>query len=141
MVFKHPSGVAPDTPDQKLGISVFTNACLGVALDGDGICTHIDKFYRGTFPQPCAFWKFDTAILAPPEPNPANIPEPVVLNVPSETGDECHHNIHHLTDSRARKIFETKIAEGRLGLCDQNKCEEFTAARAVELREQILARL
>ena len=80
VVFKHSSGVAPDTPDGKLGISVFENQCACPAgVTSDCVCAHAAQFYGHVFQQPCAYWIFDTDMLQPPIPNPAGVPAPVLV--------------------------------------------------------------
>lgn len=132
VVFKHVKGESSDTPDRKLGISVFENDCPNPRLEGDRICQHIAQFYDPPFPQPCAFWIFDTIILRPAHEEDA--PEPRILNVRSESGDDCHRNIHCLTNSRAQRIFDNRVGEGSLGLCYDGLCEVFSETRAVELK-------
>src|SRR5215208_4445750 len=79
VVFKHSSGISPDSPDGKLGISVFETACACAAASGNCVCQHIERFYSENFPQPCAYWTIDTNLLQPPEPNPAGIPPPTLV--------------------------------------------------------------
>lgn len=133
MVFKHASGDALGTPDGKLGISVFDTKCACPQMGGDCICAHISLWYGDTFQQPCAHWTFDTDILQPPVPNQVGRPVPTLLKVRSTNGDDCHHNIHNLSDSRAKKLFEANMPQG-LGLCVDGKAIPFDPILAAELK-------
>jgi len=101
----------------------------------------VDHFYGHipSFQQPCALWSFDTQILAPPNPNPNNIPTPTLRQINSDRGDVCHYTIHHIGNTTAQRIFDKQQANG-LKLCCANCCEAFTVARAVELKNIIVAR-
>lgn len=120
---------------------MFANDCGDGRIVGDGVCEHIGRFYNHRFPQPCAFWTFDSALLDPPNPNPDAVRTPVLRQIDSDTGDRCHHTIHHLSDSRAQRIFENRIGDGRLGLCDGNRLEDFSCERAAVLKKAIEQRL
>ena len=139
VVFKHVSGEAVNTPDGKLGISVVENDCPTPRLEGDRVCEYIARFYDPPFPQPCAFWIFDTDILNLEQGE--NGQSPLILSAPSTSGDPCHRNIHHLGNSRAQKIFDRKFGLGLVGLCNERRCEPFTEIRALELKMLALSRL
>jgi hypothetical protein len=133
VVFKHSSGVAADTPDGKLGISVFRNDCACTTVTADCLCAHISQFYSQVFQQPCAYWSFDTELLQPPNPNPEGIPVPVLVKAPSDSGDECHHTIHHISDGRAKRLF---LTGGHLGLCVEGRGVPFDCELAAHLKQQ-----
>jgi hypothetical protein len=139
VVFKHASGLAAGTPDGKLGISVFEMVCACAQHAGECTCSHIAQWYAGVFPMPCAFWTFDTAILQPPTPNADQIPEPVLVQQDSHSGDTCHYNIHHLGDSRAKRIFDAQAPQGGLGLCVEGVAVPFDPALAADLKRQHFA--
>jgi hypothetical protein len=65
------------------------------------------------------FWTFDDSILHPPNPNPDKVAAPVIVAVPSDSGDDCHRNIHHVSANRAKKLFDEHAApfEQRLVVC------------------------
>lgn len=120
IAFKPSSGVRPDTPDGKAGISVFDTHCACRGVGGACICLHIDKFYSQVAGTPCVYWTFDSAILDPPDPNPTGIIAPVILETVSASGDDCHRDIHHVTPGRAERIFNAAIEPPELNLvvCD-----------------------
>jgi hypothetical protein len=128
--------VGVGTPDGKLGISVFDAVCACADLHVNCICAHISRWYSDIFPEPCAFWAFETETLLPPNPNPAKIPEPVLVKSPSTSGDECHHTIHQLSDSRAKKIFDNHAHAGQLGICVDGRGVPFDAGLASDLKKQ-----
>ena len=134
VVFKHSSGTAQNTPDGKLGISVFDNNCACNPVTGDCICAHIATFYGQIFQEPCAYWTFETNLLQPPDPNPQNIPTPVLVNAPSATGDACHYTIHNITDSRAQRLFEQRVTDGHLRLCVDGHSIAFDCETATRLK-------
>ena len=137
MVFKHSSGPPDsDAPDKKLGISVIDSSCACSPVTGHCLCLHIRHFYGEVFPEPCAYWAFDTDILRPPTPNPGGVPEPELRQRTSPTGDECHYTIHYLSNSRARRLWErlAKDSQLQLGLCVEGESREFSEGLAVQLK-------
>jgi hypothetical protein len=135
VAFKHSTGERPDTPDRRAGISVFDTSCACPELGGDCVCAHIARFYGDVFQEPCAYWRFDTEILVPPNPNPDRIPQPSLIKVPSTSGDECHFNIHLVSNERAKKLFYENCypPEQRLWLCHQGRSEQYSLHRVLQL--------
>ena len=123
------------TPDGRGGFSVFEAACACGDLNGDCICHQIAKFYNAVASDPCAYWPFDTSIFDPPNPNPDKLPAPVLIPVPSETGDDCHRNLHNVSDNRFDKYRKIQT-EQDLRICLNGRNEPFTADRAIELFNQ-----
>jgi hypothetical protein len=136
-VCKNSTKPTGDTPDGKGGFSVFvaTCACLNAA-DSSCICGHIARFYSEIGPEPCAFWRFDTSLLDPPDPNPAQIKSPVIVEVPSDSGDLCHRNIHCVGNSRLERKFKEHAKEEAMRICADGRSKTFTADRAIELYNQ-----
>ena len=82
-------------PSTSGGISVFCHKC---AIETSGeICKHIEKYYAEISGTPSIFWLFDTCIL------PVNHS---IDQSPSNTGDDCHHDIKGLTDKESARIFK-----------------------------------
>lgn len=140
-VYKNSAKVAdPDsTPDGRGGFSVIELACACDDLaDNDCICAHIAQFYGQVAPEPCAYWKFDTAIFGIPNPNPNRYKQAVIVNEPSDSGDECHRNIHCVTDGRLKNEFQKAeaVPQDQMYLCVDGVREDFTSERAIELVNQ-----
>ena len=134
--FKQPSGAGLDTPDGKKGISVFERPCA--AATGRTPCEHIRHFYSGHFPEPCAYWSFDSHLLTPP-PGQPDIQVPIFVHSPLPGGDPCHYNIHHLSSSRAQKIFDAQALSGQLTLCTASGPQSFDADTATALKREFFA--
>ena len=132
LVFKQPSGDGIGTPDGKKGISVFDQHCAEAL--GRNACQHIAHFYNSEFEQPCAYWAFDSGLLAPQRPNTFNAPPPEFVQTPGSNGDPCHYNIHRIGSDRAKKIFDARVADGFLGLCVAGECVPFDPQRAAALK-------
>jgi hypothetical protein len=124
----------PPTPDGRGGFSVFEAACAcpGDGLESSCFCDHIAKFYATIGPEPCVYWAFDIKLFDPPNPNPQKLQAAVLLEVPSDTGDVCHRNMHHVGDGRLDRIRKHQKEED-LRICVNGKSEPFTIARATEL--------
>lgn len=77
------------------------------------------------YPEPCVFWTFDAAILKPDDPKVTT--PPVIVEIPSDTGDDCHRNIHHLTPGRAKSILNkhSDPPEEHLVMCVNGKAQPF----------------
>ena len=138
LVYKNSSRApeAPETPDGRGGFSVIGLECACNGVDGDCVCGHIAQFYSGVAPQPCAYWRFDTNEFNPPSPNPQNLTAPVMLEVPSDTGDDCHRNVHHVSDSRLEKKFKKLQANMALRLCVDGHSQTFSVEQATALYNQ-----
>jgi len=122
------------TPDGRGGISVFETACACQNLDGgDCVCHHIARFYSKVATEPCAYWTFELATL----PQRLNLPPggqvPVVVPVVGDP-DECHRNLHHISDDQADKL-RRKI-NNEIHLCVGGHSEPFTVERATALQAQ-----
>lgn len=76
------------------GISIISAECI--SRSGSAICEHIALFYSPVAGHPTIFWIFSTEIL--PDGH-------TLTQAPALTGDECHYNIHGLTDKQARDVF------------------------------------
>ena len=125
------------TPDGRGGFSVFDAACACVNTgDSNCICRHISRFYGDVGPEPCAYWRFDTNIFNPPIPNPNRIQPPELIPSPSASGDECHRNLHQVSDNRLERTFREPGIEAMLGICAYGTSEPFTVDRAIELCNQ-----
>jgi hypothetical protein len=124
----------PPTPDGLGGISVVETPCACPNRECQCVCRHIAQFYGNLVDDPYGFWWFDTAILNPPEPNPNGWRAPEIVNKASDSGDECHRNIHHIDPKRADKIRKA-IPLDDVRLCINGACEAFSASRAIELQE------
>ena len=135
VAFKRSTGIRTDAPDGKAGLSVFDTKCACPDLNGDCLCRHIAQYYSLRFPEPCVFWTFDFSILDSPNPNPDDIPSPVLVDVPSDTGDECHRNIHFLSPGRAKKLLyhNTDPPELHLHICIDGKVQPFSWDLAAKL--------
>jgi hypothetical protein len=68
----------------------------------------------------------------PPTPNPNKVPVPQLVNVLSDTGDDCHANLHNVSDERLKKARREQT-EQTLRICAGGVSEPFTADRAIEL--------
>jgi hypothetical protein len=126
---RKPEGVV--TPDGKGGFSVIDPICACKAIGpSDCVCEHIRRFYPSLTPQPCGFvaFNFEEAFPVPQGGRP-----PVFIATPSNTGDECHGNVHHISDDRLKKVLRTKPFEGKTHLCVDGRVEPYTHERAVEL--------
>jgi hypothetical protein len=73
------------------------------------------------------FWTFEFAVLDPPNPNPSNIPQPVLIEETSTSGDCCHRNIHCLSGNRAKDLFyaNTDSPEQHLTICAHGVAKRF----------------
>jgi hypothetical protein len=134
LAFKNSSPVdGEQTPDGLGGISVFETPCACPDRRCECICRHIARFYGQLVDDPYAFWSFDTELLRPPDPNPTGIPDPVLLQKTTESGDDCHQNIHRVDPKRADKVRKA-IPLSQVKLCINGACEDFTATRAIDLQ-------
>jgi hypothetical protein len=95
------------------------------------VCEHIARYYAHVAAEPCAFWTFDIEELRPANPIP-DAQSPQAYAVPSDTGDDCHRNIHHLSDNQADKI-RRRWTEASLRICVGGKSEPFTVDRVIAL--------
>jgi len=134
-LFKNSSKQA-NTPDGKGGFSVFEVACAcgdaGNLGNPNCICGHISRFYPATGPEPCAYIIFDTNLFDHPAPNPKKLPQPQIIPAVSNTGDDCHRNVHCVSDNRLNKL--RKGPQGTtMRLCMNGQSEPFTEDRAIEL--------
>jgi len=77
------------------GISIFDPDCaLGRS---DSICRHITKFYSAISDDPPVFWRRSIQ----------EIPDGSELRaIPSDTGDDCHFDIHGLSNNKSGKFFK-----------------------------------
>lgn len=126
----------PDTitPDDRGGFSVFdpTCACVDQGQNPNCICNHISKYYGQVAGEPCVYWRLDCDVFNPPTPNPRKGQAPILVPVPSATGDPCHLNLHHVSDARLKNARRYQN-EQTLSICVGGRSEPFTADRAIEL--------
>jgi hypothetical protein len=106
--------------------------CVDQQQNANCICNHISNFYAQVAGEPCAYWVFDHGVFNPPTPNPHRVPVPVLVPIPSETGDDCHKNLHNVSDDRLRNARKYQT-EQTLRICVGGVSEPFTADRAIEL--------
>jgi hypothetical protein len=109
----HPKHYDPDTrrfrslafkPSSDGGISVVSRECI--EQTGSGVCAHIAKFYRSVLGEPPIFWEIPETVL----PTHCQF-----IQDPSDTGDDCHHNLIGLSDREARRIIkQTPLDEMRI---------------------------
>jgi hypothetical protein len=66
-----------------------------------------------------------------PPPKGAHAPEFIAM--PSDTGDDCHGNVYHVSDDRLKKILRRAELVNKMHLCVDGKIEPYTHERAVEL--------
>lgn len=132
VAFKPSSGADPTSPDGKCGISVFHLECACGDGPPDCICEHIARFYSPPYSEPAVYWVFEEDILESPDPS---TPEPVIVSVPSDSGDDCHRNIHHVTPKRSKTIFYRAAdpPEDHLHICMDRHSEPWDEERLVEL--------
>ena len=132
LVFKNSSRpLNTTTPDGRGGFSVVGIACVHSRVGG-AICDHVEKYYEEVSGTPCALWPFDTAIFEPPNPNPHKFKPPELIQKNSDTGDECHHNLHNVSDNRLERAYRAAEGSEALELCFGGTPEKFTPERAVE---------
>ncbi len=81
-------------------------------------------------PEPCAYLRFDTDDFSPPTPKHK---APELVQQVSATGDPCHYNVHHISNSRLEKRLRNTDALPMMRLCSEAGCEPFTAERAIWL--------
>jgi hypothetical protein len=78
------------------GASVIQRECVDTA--SPSICDHIRKFYPNTGGDPAIFWIF------PEDAIPAG---GTLVQVQSESGDDCHHDIVGLSDKQLRTFLKS----------------------------------
>src|SRR5258708_6958154 len=124
----HPS----TTPDARGGFSVFDTACAcpGESVASNCVCRHIAQFYSAIAPEPCVYWVFDPAIFNSQLPGS---PEPVLVKIASKSGDDCHRNMHNVSDTRFDKFRRKQLSESNLRICVDGRSEPFSADREIEL--------
>src|SRR5665213_2565977 len=97
------------------GASVVQREC--VDSTSTSICEHIRKFYPNTGGDPAIFWVFpQTAIPA----------GGTLVPIPSDTGDDCHHDITGLSDKQLRGFLKSS------SLPDYQICDPAIGARQLE---------
>lgn len=130
LAFKRSSTAGPSSPDGYGGISVFdANCALGDDLGAPrSICGHIARFYGHFATEPLVYWRFELEDLA----QGAN---PHLAHVPSDSGDECHRDIHGLSRNEATKAFYRLASppEDHLRICDGGD-QPFTVERIREIK-------
>lgn len=109
------------------GISIIDSYCACAQVTSECLCAHIRRFYHERFPEPCAYWRFDTGLL----------PEHTIEEIEGTTGDPCHRNIRGVSSGTAKAIFEQNQSADSLTLCADNHSEPFTPARAAALYERM----
>lgn len=84
-----------------------------------------------------AFWRGSTAFLETHllADRPVGTPAPTLVQVASDSGDDCHYNLHHVSDNQATRLRKKLIPHSDLFLCVDGTVEQFTVSRAVELVE------
>ncbi len=110
----HPKHYDPDSnrfrslafkPSSDGGISVISRECI--EQTGSSICGHIAKFYASVLGDPPIFWEIPEAVLPPTGQ---------FIQAPSDTGDDCHHNLVGLSDREARRIIKQMLL-GEMSVC------------------------
>jgi len=117
------------TPDGKGGFSVVDLRCANER--SGSICAHTERYYRAVG-VPCGLWLFDPATFEPGDSDPKHIRPPVLIPKPSDTGDECHRNMHNVSDGRLERVFKAEQAAGALKLCCEGDVVGLTHERAIE---------
>ena len=117
----HPKHYDPDRksfsslafkPSSDGGISVVSRECI--EQTGSSICGHIAKFYGTVSGSPPIFWEIPAGILPP---------QCQFIQNPSDTGDDCHHNLIGLNDREARRIIkQTPLDEMHICLVIGGHC-------------------
>ena len=120
------------TPDGHGGISVFETACACPTLDGDCICGHIARYYPDVASDPCAYWTFELDALPQRLNVSPDAPRPVVVEVAGDP-DECHRNLHHMSDGQADKLRRRINHEVEVRLSVNGRSEAFTEERVIAL--------
>ncbi len=95
-------------------LSVIDPDC--VEGTGAGLCDHIRRYYPGITGEPPIFWRFDSSVL------------PVSHRVetqPSTSGDDCHRNIHGVTDGSYRAVI-INIAVSNYSICCEGGTRDLT---------------
>ena len=110
---------------------MIETACACPDHDCDCLCRYVGRQYGQLIDDPFAIWTFDTAILAPPDPNPDRIPEPEIVQDPNP--DPCHRNIYHVSEKRADRVRKA-IPLADVRLCINGACEPFRVERAIDLQ-------
>ena len=133
LLFKNSSKQA-NTPDGKGGFSVFEVACAcgNAGSLGNCVCGHISKFYSDIATEPCAYIIFDTNVFELPAQNPGKLPQPQIIPLISKTGDDCHRNLHCVSDNKLDKLRQGKLG-ATMRICMNGQSEPFTEDRAIEL--------
>ena len=89
------------------GASVVQRACIDAT--NITICDHIRRYYSPAIAgEPPIFWIFDESILTAGHR---------LEQERSDTGDDCHYNIHGVSDAHYKKILKSKRLEDFL-ICD-----------------------
>lgn len=96
-------------------MSVFELECAQ-ATSGV-VCAHVDRFYPHVAGDPVIFYQLETSELPT---------EHSVNQSPSDTGDECHHEID-ATNSALYKKFRQKRDWQHFQICDQGQPRPMTA--------------
>ena len=123
---------AARTPDGKGGFSVVGFPC--VRERAVSVCAHVEEYYTGVTGAPCGLWCFSTTDFEPPTPNPKKIKPPELVQKVSDTGDECHYNLHNVSDNRLGKAYRRAEASAMLQLCFGEAREALTHQRAVSAK-------
>ena len=106
------------------GASIISRKCIDDT--GKTICDHIRDFYPDVSGEPPVFWEFDEALL----PNDSRIEQ-----VTSESGDECHHAIHDVSNGKLRKlIIEVPIEDA--AVCMNGNHVPLTQTKILSLLDQ-----
>jgi hypothetical protein len=103
----------------------------------------VAAYYGHVYPLPCILWTFDSAILDLPDPKPANTHDPEIVATPSDSGDECHRNIHHVSRGRAEKLLYTHATppEEKLLICTEAGPQPFAWDEATRIKAEVVSRM
>lgn len=74
---------------------------------------------------------FDFGELFPAPPGKS---DPVFVSQASDTGDDCHGNLHHISEKRLKRDLRAAGMIAQMRLCVDGRVEAFSIERAIELR-------
>jgi hypothetical protein len=107
------------------GISVVDVDCIRRG-ECRCVCNHARRFYPTVSSEPPIFWQFDESVL----------PDGYRLNqTPSDSADECHHNIAGIKDGKEKKFFKRLRNDGGLAfkICDGNSPRDLRAPEDIDI--------
>lgn len=81
------------------------------------ICSHIRTFYLIIAGEPIVYWPFDSAILGETA---------LLVNIRSNTGDDCHYDIVNLSNGESRRLFRDHALNANLRICNSDDEKQFS---------------